>query len=94
MNGIEYAFGGHDVPGRTGVWTQRPGHLPSDANIPGQQQGQHGPKFHSAHDIGTALMTPSHLRQLVRRLEREWPGQSYHLIQRNCNHFADEVGLD
>lgn len=28
--------------------------------------------------------------QILRELSREWPGQSYDLLSKNCNHFCDE----
>ncbi|OIW06356.1 hypothetical protein TanjilG_15001 [Lupinus angustifolius] len=30
------------------------------------------------------------VNQLLRELSREWPGSSYDLLARNCNHFCDE----
>jgi hypothetical protein len=29
--------------------------------------------------------------QILRELSREWPGESYDLLSRNCNHFCDEL---
>jgi len=76
--------------GGTGVWRQRPGRLPaSGAGLPGQG-GPGQPKLHASIQIGTARMRPAELTSLIRTMEREWPGNSYHLLHRNCNHFADE----
>ncbi|CAM8993426.1 unnamed protein product [Rhodiola kirilowii] len=30
------------------------------------------------------------VNQILRELSREWPGHSYDLLARNCNHFCDE----
>ncbi|CAL0333276.1 unnamed protein product [Lupinus luteus] len=30
------------------------------------------------------------VNQILRELSREWPGNSYDLLARNCNHFCDE----
>ncbi|KAK7283615.1 hypothetical protein RIF29_13254 [Crotalaria pallida] len=30
------------------------------------------------------------VNQILRELSREWPGSSYDLLSRNCNHFCDE----
>ncbi|KAE9592570.1 hypothetical protein Lal_00028458 [Lupinus albus] len=30
------------------------------------------------------------VNQILRELSREWPGSSYDLLARNCNHFCDE----
>ncbi|KAL5718649.1 hypothetical protein ACHQM5_011529 [Ranunculus cassubicifolius] len=31
------------------------------------------------------------VNQILRELSREWPGNSYDLLSRNCNHFCDEL---
>ncbi|KAH9603497.1 hypothetical protein KSS87_010013 [Heliosperma pusillum] len=31
------------------------------------------------------------VNQILRELSREWPGVSYDLLSRNCNHFCDEL---
>ncbi|KAK9672598.1 hypothetical protein RND81_12G111200 [Saponaria officinalis] len=31
------------------------------------------------------------VNQILRELSREWPGESYDLLSRNCNHFCDEL---
>jgi hypothetical protein len=33
------------------------------------------------------------VNQILRELSREWPGNSYDLFSKNCNHFCDEVCL-
>lgn len=30
------------------------------------------------------------VKQILRELSREWPGNSYDLLAKNCNHFCDE----
>lgn len=30
------------------------------------------------------------VNQILRELSREWPGSSYDLLSRNCNHFCDQ----
>lgn len=30
------------------------------------------------------------VNQILRELSREWPGNSYDLLSKNCNHFCDE----
>jgi len=29
------------------------------------------------------------VNQILKELSREWPGDSYDLLSRNCNHFCD-----
>ncbi|KAK4837955.1 hypothetical protein QYF36_009813 [Acer negundo] len=31
------------------------------------------------------------VNQILRELSREWPGSSYDLLSKNCNHFCDEL---
>ncbi|KAK4745504.1 hypothetical protein SAY87_011816 [Trapa incisa] len=31
------------------------------------------------------------VNQIIRELSREWPGHTYDLLSRNCNHFCDEL---
>ncbi|CAI9092285.1 OLC1v1027483C2 [Oldenlandia corymbosa var. corymbosa] len=31
------------------------------------------------------------VNQILRELSREWPGHSYDLLSKNCNHFCDEL---
>lgn len=31
------------------------------------------------------------VNQILRELSREWPGSSYDLLAKNCNHFCDEL---
>ncbi|KAL9689508.1 hypothetical protein QQ045_009894 [Rhodiola kirilowii] len=31
------------------------------------------------------------VNQIIRELSREWPGYSYDLLAKNCNHFCDEL---
>ncbi|XP_059629178.1 deSI-like protein At4g17486 [Cornus florida] len=31
------------------------------------------------------------VNQILRELSREWPGNSYDLLSKNCNHFCDEL---
>lgn len=30
------------------------------------------------------------VNQILRELSREWPGGSYDLLSKNCNHFCDD----
>lgn len=30
------------------------------------------------------------INQILRELSKEWPGSSYDLLSKNCNHFCDE----
>ncbi|KAL6972036.1 hypothetical protein U1Q18_031719 [Sarracenia purpurea var. burkii] len=40
--------------------------------------------------LGKTNFSKSKVNQLLRELSREWPGYSYDLLSKNCNHFCDE----
>eukprot|EP01012_Entosiphon_sulcatum_P056719 TRINITY_DN8040_c0_g1_i2.p1 TRINITY_DN8040_c0_g1~~TRINITY_DN8040_c0_g1_i2.p1 ORF type:complete len:339 (-),score=44.72 TRINITY_DN8040_c0_g1_i2:15-1031(-) len=39
-------------------------------------------------DLGMCDLTPQQVRDIIRTMGREWTMGSYHLLARNCNHFA------
>lgn len=40
--------------------------------------------------LGKTTCSISKVNQILRELSREWPGNSYDLLSKNCNHFCDE----
>ncbi|KAI9084170.1 hypothetical protein K1719_033841 [Acacia pycnantha] len=40
--------------------------------------------------LGTTSCSIFKVNQILRELSREWPGSSYDLLSKNCNHFCDE----
>ncbi|OIW08047.1 hypothetical protein TanjilG_20148 [Lupinus angustifolius] len=40
--------------------------------------------------LGKTNLSIFKVNQILRELSREWPGSSYDLLARNCNHFCDE----
>ncbi|OMO68388.1 hypothetical protein CCACVL1_19981 [Corchorus capsularis] len=40
--------------------------------------------------LGKTNFSKSKVNQILRELSREWPGTSYDLLSKNCNHFCDE----
>lgn len=40
--------------------------------------------------LGKTSFSIFKVNQILRELSREWPGQSYDLLSKNCNHFCDE----
>lgn len=40
--------------------------------------------------LGETDCTNNRVHQILRELSREWPGCSYDLLARNCNHFCDD----
>ncbi|KAK9665437.1 hypothetical protein RND81_14G112300 [Saponaria officinalis] len=41
--------------------------------------------------LGQTNLSISKVNQTLRELSKEWPGVSYDLLSRNCNHFCDEL---
>ncbi|OVA13965.1 PPPDE putative peptidase domain [Macleaya cordata] len=40
--------------------------------------------------LGKTTSSIYKVNQILRELSREWPGESYDLLSKNCNHFCDE----
>ncbi|KAG5247240.1 desumoylating isopeptidase [Salix suchowensis] len=40
--------------------------------------------------LGKTSFSISKVNQILRELSREWPGNAYDLLAKNCNHFCDE----
>lgn len=52
-----------------------------------------GPLFRESVALTPTKLSEQQIAQLYGSLAREWPGCQYHLLQRNCCHFAAEVAL-
>ncbi|PWA82361.1 PPPDE putative thiol peptidase family protein [Artemisia annua] len=40
--------------------------------------------------LGKTSLSKSKVNQILRELSREWPGNSYDLLAKNCNHFCND----
>ncbi|KND87551.1 DeSI-like protein sdu1 [Tolypocladium ophioglossoides CBS 100239] len=76
INGREYAYGGHDKRGVTGVYWTKPGTEPPGGTF--RCEILHGFTLASQEEIDSTLRTASD----------EFIGTSYNLLTRNCNHFT------
>ncbi|XP_073310719.1 uncharacterized protein [Primulina huaijiensis] len=47
--------------------------------------------FRESIKLGETTFTIFKVNQILRELGREWPGYSYDLLSKNCNHFCDEL---
>lgn len=36
-------------------------------------------------------MSPQHVQQAVQEMGEQYKGNAYHLLQRNCNHFSNDL---
>lgn len=79
IDGKEYAFGGHDRPGITGVYWTKPKTEPP------------GGTFRCELLHGFTFATIEEIEEIVRTASKEFLGPSYNLLTRNCNHFTSHL---
>lgn len=77
VHGVEYAFGAHDYP-TSGVFEVEPKQCP-------------GFKFRRSIFIGTTCMDPGQVREFMEMHCVHYPGDTYHLVTKNCNHFCEDI---
>jgi hypothetical protein len=75
--GKEYGYGGHDED-CTGIYEVEPGKAD-------------GYKFTERIAMGNTVLTPSQVHDLVLTLQTSFMGNSYDVVNRNCNHFSNEL---
>ncbi|KAA0201791.1 hypothetical protein HAZT_HAZT006720 [Hyalella azteca] len=77
----EYAYGGHPFP-ISGVFEI----TPKDAEDLGEQF-----KFKQSLHLGHTDFTEDEVKRIVLDLGREYRGDRYHLMSKNCNHFSSAL---
>lgn len=77
----EWAFGGHDIEGVSGVYVTAPRAVPDNAT------------FRTTIPIGFTILNDGEIRRQLDRLRAEFTGPSYDLLNKNCNHFVQEACL-
>lgn len=77
VHGVEYAFGAHDHS-TTGVFEVEPKQCP-------------GFTFRKSISIGRTDLGAKEVRALIEKLSKEYLGNTYHLISKNCNHFCNDL---
>ncbi|XP_049377652.1 deSI-like protein At4g17486 isoform X3 [Solanum stenotomum] len=79
VHGLEYGYGAHEYPS-SGIFEVEPRSCP-------------GFTFRRSVLLGSTDMSRSEVRSYMEHISGKYHGDSYHLIAKNCNHFADEVCL-
>ncbi|ROT41157.1 DUF862-domain-containing protein [Sodiomyces alkalinus F11] len=79
INGREYAYGGHDRPGTTGVYWTQPQTVPP------------GGTFRCEILHGFTFATQSEIEAILDAISQEFLGMTYNLLTRNCNHFTQTL---
>jgi len=76
----EWAFGGHDAAGCSGVYSTEPEMNPDFI-------------FYQRLIMGRMQATPDLLQDHIREIscKPEWRGCTYDVFERNCNHFASDL---
>ena len=75
----EYAFGGHDRPGMSGVYWTKPRTEPP------------GGTFRCELLQGFTFRTRDEIEAIIKEVSKEFLGQSYNLLTNNCNNFTNHL---
>ncbi|KAI9808412.1 MAG: hypothetical protein M1827_007471 [Pycnora praestabilis] len=76
INDKEYAYGGHDRPGMSGVYWTRPRTEPPGGTF----------KCEILH--GFTVRREEDIERIIKEVSQKFQGTSYNLLTNNCNHFT------
>lgn len=86
VHGREYAFGPHERS-TSGVFNLEP------KSYAGFKLKNPSFRFRKSVLIGKTDVGPEEIRAFMDKLAEEYPGNTYQLINKNCNHFSNEACL-
>ncbi|XP_063901784.1 deubiquitinase DESI2-like [Zophobas morio] len=76
----EYAFGGGDTP-KTGIFVTAPRQLEKEIEEL---------KYKMTIFLGTTTLSEDEVQELALSLACNYSARSYHLLEKNCNHFSED----
>ncbi|KAK9370948.1 PPPDE putative peptidase domain-containing protein [Lipomyces kononenkoae] len=82
IDGREYAYGGHEEPGISGVYYSK-----SKTPLPG------GITCKTSILHGYTPYSPAEVHAIISDISSEYMGTSYNLLYKNCNHFTNALVL-
>lgn len=90
VHGFEWAYGGHDVPGHSGIYAVPASSMPRE---PGARVGTEEQcyVYRASYPAGTTTLAREEVEEIIQTMGRNgYQGTRYHILQRNCNHFTDD----
>ncbi|KAI5369207.1 putative PPPDE peptidase domain-containing protein [Septoria linicola] len=78
---LEFAFGGHNKPLTTGVYSTPPAYAPP------------GSTHRSSILAGFSAHSPSEIEDILKDISEKFLGPRYNLLTNNCNHFTSALVL-
>ncbi|CAB66315.2 PPPDE peptidase family deubiquitinase/desumoylase Sdu1 [Schizosaccharomyces pombe] len=82
LEGKEYAFGAHEIPGSTGVFATMP------------RPPLEGCRWRCSIALPNCTLPKPDVDRILIRLSQEFTGLSYSLLERNCNHFTNAAAIE
>lgn len=79
--GKEWSYGATEEEDKTGVYSFTPKRNPYFV-------------YRQSKRLGTTTLTKAEIDQKIKDLQIKWDGYSYHLVNRNCCHFCNELCLE
>ena len=83
VHGYEWAYGGHEIPGQTGVYAVRASSMP---RTPGERigTGEQQYVYRASYPMGTTRLSKDEVEGVIRDMGREeYQGTRYHILQHN-----------